>query len=79
MTGKAPQADRCWRPSILAAIVALALFMPIIISGNPLLEIFCLFLTAPIIGFAILIAAIVKKGPRRAVLLLALVVIGAVS
>jgi hypothetical protein len=79
MAVTAPQTDRfSWRPPILAAIAVLFLLVPIIISGDTLLEVFYVFLVAPIIGFFILIAAIVGKG-RRLALLLALVVFGAVT
>jgi hypothetical protein len=80
MNNKTTQPDRfLWRPAVLAVLVALFLFVPIIISGDPLLQIAYFFLAAPIIGFFILIAAIVEKGRRRAALLSALVVFGAVS
>jgi hypothetical protein len=80
MNNKTTQPDRfLWRPAVLAVLVALFLFVPIIISGDPLLQIAYFFLAAPIIGFFILIAAIVEKGRRRAALLSALVVFGAFS
>jgi hypothetical protein len=80
MDDKTTQPDRfLWRSPVLALVVALVLFVPLIISGDPLLQIAYFFLAVPVIGFFILIAAIVKKGRRRAALLLALVVFSAVS
>jgi hypothetical protein len=80
MNDKTTQPDRfLWRSPVLALVVALVLFVPLIISGDPLLQIAYFFLAVPIIGFFILIAAIVKKGRRRAALLLAFVVFGVVS
>jgi hypothetical protein len=80
MDDKTTQPDRfLWRSPVLALVVALVLFVPLIISGDPLLQIAYFFLAVPVIGFFILIAAIVKKGRRRAAILLALVVFSAVS
>jgi hypothetical protein len=59
---KTTQPDRfLWRWPVLAVVVPLVLFAPVIISGDPLLQIAYFFLAAPIIVFFILIAAIVKK------------------